>query len=91
MKKIYFIDEKNGVNEETTEILMFRNEVYSLEEIQAVFDFNLGLVWDLPHYQIVNEIDEDVARIEEIYLPLSSIQKIYNYLSEEEIRERLEK
>ena len=91
MKKIYFIDEKNGVNEETTEALMFRNEVYSLEEIQEVFDFNLGLVWDLPHYQIVNEIDEDVARIEEIYLPLSSIQKIYNYLSEEEIRERLEK
>lgn len=91
MKKIYFINEKNGVNEETTEALMFRNEVYNLEEIQAVFDFNLGLVWDLPHYQIVNEIDEDVARIEEIYLPLSSIKKIYNYLSEEEIRERLEK
>lgn len=98
MKKVYFIDEANGINEETTEALMHhKDEVYSINEVSKAFNFDckddveyLEIINYLPHYEVVNEIDEDEYSIEEIYIPLSSLKKQVNYLSEEEIRKRLE-
>ena len=89
MKKFYYVELSRGVKEEISEGEMISNDVYDLEEVRKKFDFNFSFARDLPHYELVNEIDEDVSKIEKIYLPLSSIQKIHNYLSEEEIKEIL--